>query len=300
MSAFQPETESGSRTCVVVSYWAGLPVDSLYKLLYRMRKVESGCPFDLLIVCNGGDQRPLTLPRRFDALKPRILNRENTNYNLGAWDHGWRNAPGYDYYLFIQDDCLIKEPDWVYGFERRMDLDPGLGLLGEIERSSGMTWDYVGRMTTKPCAHVGDEWLDINQYILAKFRSHGIPRGELANHIPSIILFTSRNVLEEVGGFRYFGPSKEDAIAAEVAFSREIEALGHRISKVSDIPFHLIGHAEWRPNGAVFGRGPAWRIALREAYWKFKGELKLLLGMRRKSRRLMRCSPAPQADELPC
>ncbi len=33
--------------------------------------------------------------------------RENTGFNIGAWDYGWRHLPPYDYYLFLQDDCFI-------------------------------------------------------------------------------------------------------------------------------------------------------------------------------------------------
>ncbi len=36
--------------------------------------------------------------------------RENTGFNIGAWDYGWRHLPPYDYYLFLQDDCFIVRP----------------------------------------------------------------------------------------------------------------------------------------------------------------------------------------------
>jgi hypothetical protein len=157
-----------------------------------------------------------------------------------------------------------------------------------------MSWEYVGRATANLKARV-----DINKHILAVFGRHGISAGALAHHIPSIILFTRRAILEEIGGFRHFGASKEDAIAAEVAFSREIAALGQRISKVSDIPFQFIGHAEWRPNGLVTGAS-AFRAFLRESYWRTKGELKVFLGMRRLPRRAWDYTPMPSIDEVPC
>jgi hypothetical protein len=39
--------------------------------------------------------------------------RENTGFNIGAWDYGWRHLPPYDYYLFLQDDCFIVRPLWL-------------------------------------------------------------------------------------------------------------------------------------------------------------------------------------------
>lgn len=61
------ETGSGrARTCVIVSYWNGRPARRLHRLLQQMRMIDAGSPFDLLVVCNGGDERPLSLPRRFD------------------------------------------------------------------------------------------------------------------------------------------------------------------------------------------------------------------------------------------
>jgi len=268
---------------VVVSYWSGRHVKKLHRLLDQMLKYEAGSPFHVVVVCNGGEQHPLSLPSRFAVLNPRVLARENTHYNLGAWDFGWRNAPGYEYYLFLQDDCHLKLADWVYEFEHRMDRDPGVGLLGELERSSNMSWEFLASyngMSVDPAT--GKEAKSIDLF-LSTLEKHGIDSGSLGTHLPSLVLFTSRRILEEIGGFPFFGPSYQEAVWTEVATSRLIVAKGYRISKVTDFPFCFIGHDEWKLSGS--DRRTGIRRTLHDALEGAKRWLKAVLRMKQKSRR---------------
>jgi hypothetical protein len=235
------------RTCVVVSYWTGRPIRDLYRLLTQMTKIDAGAQFDLVVVCNGGNEEPLSLPSRFEVLEPRVLNRENQGYNLGAWDYGWRNTEGYEYYLFLQDDCFLKRSGWVGDFEFRMANDSGLGLLGEVTMWDRMTWSFIRKSTDRDLGRRAwpvDEPvhpLDTYERLL---KEHGISRGEVGTHLCTLILFTTRRVLEEVGGFPYIGPTKREAIACEIAISRLIESHGYRVSKLKDHSFERIGHRE--------------------------------------------------------
>jgi hypothetical protein len=273
-------------TCVVVSYWMGRPAKRLHGLLAQMQKVDAGVPFDLVVVCNGGDERPLSLPRRFDDLRPIVLNRENCGFNLGAWEHGWRSVDGYEFFLFLQDDCFLKQAGWVYDFEFRITHDRGIGLLGEMVVYDQMTWDYIREVEYTNFWPTVPEWPEpvhpIDTY-KTLFDRHGIPWKNLGNHTPSIILFTSRRILEEVGGIPYFGPSYREAIAGELAISRLIESRGYRIAKVKDQPFELIGHPQWSPTGIP--RTPGLRGSLFEAWWKLKSTIRRTLGLKRKARR---------------
>lgn len=301
MSGIVEKSNGVARTCVVVSYWTGLPIRSLHKLLRQMRTIDAGSPFDLVVVCNGGNQRPLALPRRFDDLRPRILNRENDNYNLGAWDHGWRNAPGHEYYLFLQDDCYIKDADWVYGFERRMDLDPGVGLLGEVERGVGMSWEYVDKLAEQADPDESPDAPDsprrFYSHLFSTLKARSVPLGATFHHIPSIILFARRAILEQVDGFHYFGPSKEDAIAAEVALSREIIARGHNIARVANVNFQFVGHSQWDASGYGHYRELTWRSTVRRALQTLEHEVKTRLGIRRRSQKHGRARPFPPPCE---
>ncbi len=213
-------------------------------------KFDAGCPFDLVISCNGGELKPLTLPSNFSPLRPRIFNRENTGWNLGAWEHGWRTAGAYDYFLFLQDDCYLKRQNWVYDFQFRAENDAGIGLLGEAIMWDKMTWPFIRKSTDRDLGQLAwpeDEAihpLDNYQQLL---RNRGVPLGEIGTHLPSLILYSPRRVLEEVGGFPLMGSTYRQAVACEIGISRAIEAKGYRISKVRDNSFHLIGHPQWTP-----------------------------------------------------
>ena len=236
------------KTCVVVSYWTGRPVKDLHKLLRQMKKIDAGTRFDVVVVCNGGDVKPLSLPALFDDLRPRVFNRENTGWNLGAWDHGWRVAGIYDHFLFLQDDCFLKKPSWLLDFVFRAENDPGIGLLGEAIMWDEMTWSFVRKATDRDLGKLA--WpdsepihpLDTYQELL---RKRGIDPGEIATHLPSLILFAPRKVLEEVGGFPLIGSKYLEAVACEIGISRAIAAKGYRIAKIKDGSFHLIGHPQW-------------------------------------------------------
>jgi hypothetical protein len=211
---------------------------------------DGGSPFDVVIVCNGGDVSPLSLPKKFASLQPRVFNRENSGWNLGAWDFGWRKAGKYDYFLFLQDDCFLKSKNWISDFEFRMANDPGIGLLGEEIMWDDMTWSFVRKATDRDLGRAAwppDELqhpLDTYQRLL---KERGVSLGVVGTHLPSIILFTSREILEEVGGFPLIGSSYRDAVACEIGISRAIAGKGYRIARLKGEggSFRLIGHRQW-------------------------------------------------------
>ena len=157
-------------------------------------------------------------------------------------------AGDHEFFLFLQDDCYLKRPIWVYDFEFRPENDPGIGLLGEEVMWEDMTWEYIRKATDRDLGRTA--WpegepvhpLDAYQELL---KNHGVPLGAVGTHLPSLILYTSRKVLEEVGGFPFMGSTYRQAVACEIGISRVIEAKGYRISRVKDASFHLIGHPQW-------------------------------------------------------
>jgi len=58
----------------------------------------------------------------------------------------------------------------------------------------------------------------------------------------------ARTVLEEVDGFP-IAREYEDAIAAEIAFSRTVEASGRALAQVGRRRHSRIGHREWEQDG---------------------------------------------------
>ena len=262
---------AGQGACVVVSYWVGRSPRALHRLLNQMQLVDAGVPFDLVIVCNGGDRQPLTLPSRFDDLRPRILNRENSWYNIGAWHHAWERTEGYKYYLFLQDDCFLKDVAWLHDFIHRLKFDPGIGLLGEYINYDRMSWEYVRRVVYTDYMGDPSTWpypehpVDYFHRVLA---GRQIDPTGYAGHIPLIVLFASRRVLDEVGGFPYFGPTYRDGIASEYGIAKSVENRGHRLATVVDQTFRYLGHPQWTDRGQA--RSPSLKVDALEFLWRWK------------------------------
>ncbi|WP_435021348.1 hypothetical protein TA3x_002326 [Tundrisphaera sp. TA3] len=236
-----------TRTCVVVCYYIGEPIGPLFRLLKQMGKVDPGAPFDVVIVVNGGDLKPLTLPPQFAGLRARVINRVNHGYNIEAWDIGWRASEGYDYFLFLQSQCFLKAKNWISDFEFRMARDRGVGLLGELYFWEHKTWEFIRESTDRdlgPSIWPAGEPLHPVEAVKTFIEGHGLPATELGTHLSAIILFTSRAVLEEVGGFPLVGATYRQATAGEVGFSRVIEAKGYRLSRIRDRDFSVIGHRQ--------------------------------------------------------
>jgi hypothetical protein len=253
-----PDKGGMSRACVVIGYWAGRPAKNVLRLLAEMDRIDAGCPFSTYVVVNGGDVKPLTLPARFEDV--RVINRENTGYNITAWDVGWRAAAadGFDHFLFLQDECFLKQARWLSEYVFRMSEDAGIGLLGEAIMWDQMSWAYIRTATDRDLgakAWPKDEAVHPLDFYQSYLDRLGIPRTGVGTHLQSIVLFSSKAVLEEVGGFPHPTTYRE-AVGCEIGISRLIASRGYRIAKVKDRPFDLIGHHQWTRRAELVKR---WR-----------------------------------------
>ena len=216
-----------------------------------MQRIEAGSPFDVVIVCNGGDLNPLVLPPGFESLNIQVFNRENTHYNQGAWDHGWRAVAGYEFFLMVQDECTIVSPGWVEQFEFRITSDLQIGLLGEQINWTQMSWAYVREATDRDLGNsvwpANEPLHPIDSYQQMMMR-RGIDKGQEATYLNSIILFTSRKVLEEVGGFPFMGLGYREAVGCEIAFSRVIASRGYKVTRIRGTDFAFLSHRQWAPS----------------------------------------------------
>lgn len=70
-----------------------------------------------------------------------------------------------------------------------------------------------------------------------------------------MVQFTSRRILEEIGGYN-IGRDKLEATAAEIAFSRKIAAKGYRLVQIGRRRHSRIAHPQW-PSDAPAAR--IWR-----------------------------------------
>src|SRR5215203_3434015 len=93
--------QKSPRVLVVISFYDAREENSLDILLGQLQETPAGMPFDTLVVVNSVRSIKCETEDKYKTV--RFLYRPNSGFNLGAWDHGWRSAPGYDVYAFLQD-----------------------------------------------------------------------------------------------------------------------------------------------------------------------------------------------------
>jgi hypothetical protein len=224
---------------VVIAHYDARPATALIQLLDSLRTEPAGWPFALRVVVNQSGAAPLVLPERHRDLQ--VLYRENLGFNIGAWDFGWRRAPAYERYLFLQDECRPVHTPWLRPFMRRL-AHRRVGLIGESWFAARpISWEaqaaeYAGQHPGREnFFHFASHWL----------RGQGIDPGRHVDHLQSLVLATRREVLEGISGFR-IGKDKEEAIAAEIGISRAVAALGLRCEQLGFFPFSRFLHPQWQ------------------------------------------------------
>lgn len=260
-----------TRHLVVVSWYDQRSIEPLHELLASVDAHAAGCPFDLALVVNRGAGDAPPLPDRAGL---RVLERENRGMNIGAWDHGWRSLPGYDGYLFLQDECSIVRDGWLAAFAASAGRD--LALIGEsLNTAWARPWHVLhATVGTTPLREHSLRGQPANRVDIYKDFMHraGIDPGGDGAHLRSLVWFATRATLERIGGFPQ-GADFGECIGAEIGVSRQVIALGGRIGQVAAEPFHYIRHREWRqwvPDGP-FHHGdppPGWRPPVRVGGWR--------------------------------
>ncbi|WP_435018059.1 hypothetical protein TA3x_000003 [Tundrisphaera sp. TA3] len=267
---------------VIISHYNAWPATQLVSLLDQMREIPAGHPFRARIVVNQAEDKPLELPERHRGID--VFYRENVGYNIGAWDHGWKQEPKADFYLFLQEECVILRPGWLRDFIRAAS-DPRVGLVGESLELWQQTWEqidyYRDLAGNVPMTVFGRDcsWSEANRMFLDK---HGIRAGSGSDHLQSLILGMRGDVLEKIGGFP-LGVTKDEAICSEVAISKAVQALGLRIRQVGLRRFTRIHHPQWEAERAESHRigwmvGRAFETYLPSTNRRVRGTLSSLKG----------------------
>jgi hypothetical protein len=240
-------SRNSGRYLVVISFYEARPVMPLDALVSKLLASPAGADFDLVVVVNRTSEGELVLSMGMGAAK-EVVSRPNEGMNIGAWDHAWRTFPGYDGYLFLQDECELKSSPWLSPFVQAAS-DPSIGLVGESwNRGWDRPWDVM-KMAVEGHAMPGHEidGIAVNRVdlYLDCMRRHGVPPGPTAGHLRSLVWFARRDTLEAMGGF-LCGRSYGECIAAEISASKRVEALKLRAIQVGEQPFVHFGHMEWR------------------------------------------------------
>lgn len=247
---------------MVVSTWVGNPISYLEALCRSMELRAAGWDYDLFLTANGLDYVP---PSSLKARFQQVFVRENVGYNLGAWDYAWRRLPEYDRFLFLQDDCLAVRRGWVAAFVEAFRREPTCGLVGEhLSSWWDKPWDELeARQQPEPGLTIEERPASRARFYRETLRRWGIPEGATGRHLTSVVQFTSRSVLEEVGGYR-LGTTYHEAIAAEIGFSRAVEARGYTLAQVGGYRHRWVAHREW-PDPRLLPR--LWRSVKKRVGW---------------------------------
>jgi len=235
--------QPADKLLVVISYFNARPADHLYHLLDSLHSTPADIEYDICLVINEAHKQP---PDIHSGNIKYLHRRENTGMNIGAWDYGWRNHRDYGYYLFLQDECMITGSGWGRKFADRL-ASAETGLVGEsINNRWNKSWD---KLKTKRQAspdqhrHNKSEMGDAAFYMDFMGR-HGIDPGPTGRHVRALVWALRGNTLDALDGFP-IGTTYGECIAAEIAVSRKIEAMGLKVVQLDSEPFSFVQHAEW-------------------------------------------------------
>lgn len=245
----RPRGTTSERIKVIISFYNARSPHNLIRLLDALAATPAGSQFSTKVVVNRAVDTDLVLPARHRHIP--ITYRENIGYNIGAWDAGWRDEPHDNYFLFLQDECQLVKTNWAQEFLNRF-RHGSEGLLGE-KLSERKKWDapwsvirerYAGHRLPDHWIGTPDNEVDRLECYFDFWRRYNIELGAKADHVHSLVLFTSREVLERIDGFN-IGRSYGEAIASEIAISKKVQASGWKIGLVGKAPFTYFKHPQW-------------------------------------------------------
>jgi hypothetical protein len=188
----------------------------------------------------------LSIPPEYFGIT--IHYRHNIGMNIGAWDHGWRIHPGYENYLFLQDECYIIRDNWLSEYRSILE-NPEVGMVGEsLNTLWDRPWAELRELFTKvslPEHMVDGHTLNRVDFYLKFFREQGVPPGLTGKHLRSVVWFLPGTVLKKIDGF-LIGRNYGECIGAEIATSKKVEALGLGVVQADkQKEFFYIRHLEY-------------------------------------------------------
>jgi hypothetical protein len=234
-----------NNSLLVISHYNSRPKDQLKKLI----EVTNHLAVDRLIVINDDNCKENNLKKESNNLF--FLVRPNIGMNIGGWNDAFFCLPNYAYYIFIQDECLILNKDFLMLYQDLLS-NKNVGMIGE---SMNPKWDKTWETLLNSPLNYSDKDHVIKGvqiprvcFYLELFKKWGISPGIKATHLRSLIWAFKNEILHRINGFP-LGLNKGECIASEIAVSKKIEALELQIKQVDSAPFKYIHHTEWNKDG---------------------------------------------------
>ena len=254
---------------LVIAHWAPRGTDTLARLVRQLAQTRPGAAYSLCVVSNRDrvdDAHDTQAQAQLHAVLGAALDqqpwppqqvlthlRENTGMNIGAWNHGWQSHPGHELYVFVQDEVVLQQADWLAHLVARAhsasQAGQGLFLLGEsLNTRWQQAWPLLRQSPLNAYApgHPPDV-RRVDHYLQCMHR-WGVDPGADGGHLRSLVWVSNRQTLQQLAGFRC-GSQYGECIAAEVAASRAVIAAGGVVQQIAPAPFAVFWHPEWRKDG---------------------------------------------------
>jgi hypothetical protein len=229
---------------VVISHYAQRSKENIKSLLVSL----SSLSINILIVIN----RDEVFQEEFvEFLGFPALNRPNIGMNIGAWDSGYKHYPNFKYYIFLQDECVMTNAEFISAYVSKLEIQ-GVGMIGE---SINHKWDKPWlEMMKSPLNYPVNIFQDGKilsrvEYYLNLMSAWNVNPGVSGRHLRALVWGFAGDVLHRIEGFP-IGKTKEECIASEIAISKKIEQFGLQVVQIAKEPFEYFRHDEWREDGA--------------------------------------------------
>jgi len=234
-----------NNSLLVISHYNSRPKDQLKKLI----EVTNDLAVDRLIVINDDNCKENNLKKELNNLF--FLLRPNIGMNIGGRNDAFFCLPNYAYYIFIQDECLILNKDFLTLYQDLLS-DKNVGMIGE---SMNPRWDKTWETLLNSPLNYSDKDHMINGvqiprvfFYLELLKKWGISPGVKATHLRSLIWAFKNEILHQIDGFP-LGLNKGECIASEIGVSKKIQEISLEVKQVAIEHFSLIYHTEWNKNG---------------------------------------------------
>ena len=233
------------KTLVVISYYDRRPIHNLLELVRSLYQYPAGAAFEVCVIVNRTKNESISVPQLSST---SIHYRHNVGMNIGAWDHGWRTCSGYKNYLFLQDECYVIRDNWLTRYRASLER-PNVGMAGE---SMNLLWDRrwtelreMFADTVLPEHRIEGQCVNRVDFYLDFLKTHRVDPGTGGKHLRSVVWFFGADILKKIDGF-LIGRNYGECIAAEIATSKKVEALGLDCVQVNEHEeFFYIRHLEY-------------------------------------------------------
>lgn len=236
------------KTLIVVSHYDLRPKIILRELINSLIDSSVGNQYDVVVVVNKDDLNSIER----DIFCPGVIciNRPNHGMNIGAWDCAFHEFPEYEYYIFLQDECVVRNFLFIDAYLARLS-NAKIGMIGEsINFKWNMDWGLISRSVLNYDVLINKFGYKVGrvEYYLHMMKKWKVEPGVTGRHLRALVWALRGEILLKINGFPV-GTWKEECIAAEIAVSKSVEQLGLRVDQVDADPFKYIQHSEWRGDG---------------------------------------------------